>query len=244
MMALPAVANQRCFVHAQSYYEQIYCQLEAEGKSQKLPSLTDFKRNNEQVQALLLKRPAEEIGITLLMPATKKPKQASMRFITEPVVSKTLSGCGRQGNRIQCAGGEYKLVGNSGNDKLSAEALTVNNSMVLPEYRGRLSNAEQVMDYLRVSYKHYLLKMIDIGLGGATLSYGKFAFLFDDLSRRGVSMTARFESMYRYLKKDKRSMIVPSKAKAPAELKVEDCFLLEPLIVCHANRQNWLFRRG
>ncbi len=68
-------ANQFCFASAKTYYEQIYCELEAKGKTKGLPSFDQFKRNNEIVQASLLKLPAERNRITL--PPPKRAKSSA-----------------------------------------------------------------------------------------------------------------------------------------------------------------------
>lgn len=242
LLISPSVLAERfCFSFAESYYQQLYCQVQAAGKGKSLPELYEFSRNSEQVQALLLKRPAADIGVKLVMPAKRSASKPVLRV--EPVVTApALSQCQRNNNRIVCAGRGYQLVGNYSNDRLSAEALSAANRMQLADYQGSRSDADQLDRYLQSSYRRYLLKMIDIGLGGATLSYGKFSYLFEDLNSKGLSFSERFETMYRYLKKDKRSMAVPAKSQAPAELVVEDCYLLEPLLVCRSDGHNWLFR--
>ena len=115
--------------------------------------------------------------------------------------------------------------------------------MDMPTFRGSLSDRDAVEQYLRKSYQHYLFKMMDIGLGGSTLSYGKFAYLFDDLNSKGVSFGKRFEAMYGYLKKDKKTLSVPAKSQAPSELTPDDCYRLDVLLVCRLGVNNWLFMR-
>jgi hypothetical protein len=242
LLLSPSVLAERfCFSFAESYYQQLYCQVKAAGKGKNLPELYEFSRNDEMVQALLLKRPAADIGVKLLMPAMTSVSKPVMRV--EPVVSAPgLSQCRRDGNRFVCAGRAFQLVGNRSNDRLPKEALSAANRMQLADYQGSRADGDQLDRYLQSSYRHYLLKMIDIGLGGATLSYGKFAYLFEDLSSKGLGFSERFETMYRYLKKDKRAMAVPAKSQVPAGLVVDDCYLLEPLLVCRSGGHNWLFR--
>src|SRR5690554_5610586 len=59
-----------CFASAASYYEQVYCELQARGEVKSLPPFYQFKRNDVMTQALLLKRPARRAGIDLPMPKT------------------------------------------------------------------------------------------------------------------------------------------------------------------------------
>tara|TARA_R110001592_G_scaffold52511_8_gene160708 strand:- start:25521 stop:25838 length:318 start_codon:yes stop_codon:yes gene_type:complete len=60
-----------CFNQAETYYEQIYCEIKAKGQGVSLPSFVDFRKNNEQMQALLLKRKAEALNIPFTMQQKK-----------------------------------------------------------------------------------------------------------------------------------------------------------------------------
>lgn len=74
-----ASANQFCFALAQTVYEQIYCELEVRAQTKGLPSFDQFKKNNEHVQASLLKRPAERNNIKLpkpIKPLVNAPAEA------------------------------------------------------------------------------------------------------------------------------------------------------------------------
>lgn len=233
-------ADRWCFAHAESYYEQVFCQVEAAGKARDLPPFYEFKKNNETTQALLLKRIAQQIGITLKMPGKQKVEK---RIV--PVRAKAQDGarCIRDKNHIRCGHTTYRLVGNRANSELAPGALAAGNRMDLPVYGGSVTDINAIAEYLLVSYQHYLNKMIAIGLGGATLSYGKFAYLFEDLRSKGVSFSGRFETMYRYLKKDKKTLSAPSRSLAPDELTIKDCDRLGNLMVCRLGRINWLFDR-
>src|SRR6478735_9538922 len=67
----PVYADQFCFALAETYYEQVYCQLQAKAQTKGLPAFNQFQKNTESVQASLLKRPAERNGIKLLLPTRK-----------------------------------------------------------------------------------------------------------------------------------------------------------------------------
>ena len=58
-----SAAVSKCFVHAETYYEQIYCEIKEQGKGKALPAFVDFRKNNEVTQALLLKRDAAALHI-------------------------------------------------------------------------------------------------------------------------------------------------------------------------------------
>ena len=70
-LAASAKADQFCFALAATYYEQVYCQLQAKAQTKGLPPFNQFKKNDEVVQASLLKRPAERNGIKLPAPVRK-----------------------------------------------------------------------------------------------------------------------------------------------------------------------------
>ena len=65
-------AGDECMDGATTELEQMYCRVVSEGLGGGLPSPTDFKRNDPQVQALLLRRPAGRLGL----PEPGAPAQA------------------------------------------------------------------------------------------------------------------------------------------------------------------------
>lgn len=62
VFSVPASACERV---ARTDYERAYCQIQAAGEGRGLPRFEDFRRNDPQVQALLLRRPAARAGIEL-----------------------------------------------------------------------------------------------------------------------------------------------------------------------------------
>lgn len=68
-------AGEFCLLAAENYYEQLYCEVKAQGQGKRLPSFYDFQKNNEQTQAFLLKRPAARLGIQVVLP---KPAQSTV----------------------------------------------------------------------------------------------------------------------------------------------------------------------
>ena len=74
LLAGQSSAQSFCFASASSYYEQVYCELQARGEAKTLPPFYQFKRNDATTQALLLKRPAGRIGIELPMPKSTAKK--------------------------------------------------------------------------------------------------------------------------------------------------------------------------
>lgn len=244
LLAQIAVADSFCFGQAQSYYEQIYCEVTAKGKGSGLPRFDEFKRNNELTQALLLKRSAQRADIELAMPkngaVTKRQPPAA---VTAGAVS-ALAGCRLEGIAIDCGSGRFRLLGNRVNRHLRSDALDESNRLELPVYNGDIGNARQLEQYLQQAYGHYLDKMIDIGLAGATMSYGKFAYLFTDFQDKGVNFYSRFQTMYRYLKTDKRTIGVNEELDAPAGITLDSCGPVSAaLIACVVAGRNYLYGR-
>lgn len=270
-----ASANQFCFAYAETYYEQVYCQLQARAQAANLPPLHQFKKNNEQVQYSLLKRPAERNAIKLAppvkavvtellgdqppasQPTTKQlpSEQALAQGIpshapsSEPVVLTLRSNsqiprdlnrdaeCLLRDREITCPEGNYALVGNRANHRLQAGALESHNQMGLP-------GITSLTQGLGAAYEKYIAKMCEIGLCGVTMTYRKFAFLYQDLQAKGLDFTQRFETMFGFLKKDKASMAVSEAINLPEGLKFTDCGELGVhYYVCDYQGRNFVFTR-
>jgi hypothetical protein len=260
-----AHAQSFCFLSAGSYYEQVYCELQARGQTQGLPPFHQFKRNDEAVQAAILKRPAQRNGIKLpaprsttapaaaltpnpLTPAVPTAKTAVQRLENSSsplaVATADAQACRLEQQHIDCHAVRYQLVGNRANRSLTAEALTDANRMALPRYQNTDEPA-QIQNYLRDSYRTYLSKMHEIGLAGATLSYDKFTFLFFDLRSKDLDFSQRFETMYTYLKRDKKSMGVSEKLSLDELLQISDCIAVaDDFMVCSRAGRNYLFIAG
>lgn len=275
-----ALADQFCFALAQTLYEQIYCELEVKAQTRGLPSFAQFKKNNEQVQASLLKRPAERNGVKLplpkrpiakapvewvlqapatpelKMPATiqSKPtdqsKPADQSKLAEPRASPSRivnqdsinrNSCFLANNKIQCGAETYQLVGNKHNRHLADNVLSDAHKMALPAYE----SGQGLSEYLSQAYKQYIEKMCAIGLGGVTMTFGKFSILYQDIQVKGLDFVERFELMYKFLKKDKASMGVSEAAQAPAALAIDNCQLLtQARFVCAYQGRNYIFENS
>lgn len=253
LLACSAKADQFCIALAETYYEQVYCQLQAKAQTKSLPPFNQFKKNTEAVQASLLKRPAERNGIKLPLP-TKVPSPVSVTSLVNPrkaphtepmlVSQRTISialqekaTCELTGKQIRCAGRVYNLVGNKANRRLAANALGEQNKMALP-----VRKKESIERYLVIAYPEYIAKMCEIGLCGVTMTYGKFAYLYHDLQTKGLDFPQRFEMMFSFLKKDKAAMGVNESASIPAGLSWQDCSPLTDLrYLCDYQGRNYIF---
>lgn len=257
MLVTPSIsmAQSFCFALAETYYEQVYCQLQAKAQTKGLPAFHDFKKNDERVQAALLKRPAERNGIKLPVPkvVTAAPdpvptKPAPAKEFTQRIARETNpvqqvpadASCALKGNIITCGTLEYKLIGNRINSKLAKGVLYEENKMALPSYAG-----QHVEQYLNEAYRQYINKMCDIGLGGVTMTFGKFAYLYRDVQLKGLNFVQRFETMYSFLKRDKTTMGVSE--SVPADIgaaTIDDCSPLnEDRFVCAHQGRNYIFDR-
>ena len=265
-----ASAKSFCFVKAETYYEQIFCEVSSKGNGRHLPDFYDFRKNDPLIQALLLKKPAARSGITLAMPSKKVKNVRSVIVksgIGNSAKASVNNGLKKSGqinvkhnrnqqreepswrrdcefdkNAIVCATKRYLLTGNKNNNTLKEGALSKGNRMGLAPYDKRLDSKVDVNDYLVLSYQRYIEKMLAIGLGGVTMSSGKFAFLFHDLTNRGVSFNERFETMYRYLIKDKKTIRVNERASVDRPLSMDRClYLNDNIITCAATQKNFLF---
>jgi len=241
-------ADRFCFLQAQSYYEQLFCEVKAQGKGSKLPRFDEFKRSSQITQALLLKHPAKSAGLTVIMP--KRSNEANIESpikSTKSTASKTgaMSNCVLQDALIECGTRRYQMLGNLSNQRLKPGSLEESSRLELPEYTGDSLNRDKVLPYLLKAYRHYVNKMMDIGLAGATMSYGTFEYLFNDLRDKGVDFNKRFETMYRYLKQDKKNIHVSETITTPGSLRISDCGVLDQqLIACVVDGRNYLYRRS
>jgi hypothetical protein len=254
-------ANQFCFASAKTLYEQIYCELQAKGKTKGMPSFEQFSRNNEVVQVSLLKVPAERNGITLpapkkiqaVTPASNQEKANDKIAIASPPVKEVSfvplakskvaypeKNCQMVGVDIHCNSVHYSLIGNKNNKHLAEGVLTDANKIGFsPQSKG-----VPAAQYLVSIYRQYIEKMCAIGLCGVTMTYGKFSYLFDDLQEKKVDFNKRFEIMYSFLKKDKETMWVSEKVVSNTNLAIEDCdYLSEQYFVCSRQGQNYVYER-
>ena len=258
-------ADSFCFASAGTYYEQVYCELQAKGEAKGLPAFYQFKRNSEQTQALLLKRPAARLGIDLPKPkaatAPISTPQPALTAVSPAMPSKAPSGnalphssdtddstpssdCEFSEDRKQigCGARVFRIVGNRRNSRLADGALLPDNKMALPVFDGNMNDPNQVNHYLTRAYEQYLEKMHAIGLGGVTTTYAKFHFLFFDVQDKGLDFSQRFETMYSFLKQDKATMGVSETASADAQLTVRDCDQLGgSMLVCARSGRNYLY---
>lgn len=271
LCSLPALAA--CLDQARTDYEKLFCKIQQTSQGKSLPSFEDFRRNSPTVQALLLKRPAERLGLTMpaapkavkkaavpakpaledkpspttkaLPPTARTPLNAPPE-VKQPVVTPEarLSGCSLQGEQVRCPKARYQLLMNKPNRDLAAGALGPENRFGLAAYQGKANDAAALRNYLGRSYQHYIEKMLEIGLGASTMSYTKFYYTYQEVSSQGEDFAARFEKMYEFLKKDKASMAIKARYDDKVLARIEQCVdLSAELVVCDNGVSNWVFQR-
>lgn len=233
-----------CFNQAETYNEQIYCEIKAKGQGASLPSFVDFKKNNEQMQALLLKRKAEALNIPFTMQKKKSVVSKKNKKVDESTEKAYDINCQYLEHTIKCRDGIFSIVGNKSNSVLQRAALSSKNKLGLYKFTGDHNNKIQVLNYLTKSYTRYIEKMLEIGLAGATMSFTKFYHIFQDLSDRGVNFQQRFETMYTYLKVDKRSLGTAEDVNAIQGLTIDHCSRLKnDLFTCDNGTTNRVYIR-
>ncbi len=266
-----ANADQFCFALAETYYEQVYCQLQAKAQTKNLPSFNQFKKNNEQVQASLLKRAAERNGIKLPLPMKKPPVAIENKLaVMETGVATKAKPAVAERSPVQTSRAEpiatiqrtVPIVENIFGCELMSKQLKCGNGafvLVGNKSNQRLAKSalatENKMDlpvykdgatnqYLTRAYQQYIVKMCEIGLCGVTMTYGKFTYLYQDINSKGLDFAQRFETMYSFLKKDKASMGVSESTAIPQGLVAGDCSPLDnTFYVCEKQGRNFIFAR-
>lgn len=253
-----------CDFQPKTELEEVYCELEDRGASQGLPSIFEFRKNPPQTQALLLKKPAQRMGIKMPSPGEAKatsppdtpaaaaepvirdkqePPVSATGGIANPLVNNGLDDCRLNRERIVCGAESYILQTNLQNRQLAAHALD-ENRLLLPARTALEYRDKNVQYYLSSIYPYYLEKMLEIGLGDATMSYTKFAATYDDITQRGESFTGRFAKMYELLKTERKSNAVKARYNDNFPASISQCMRASrALLVCDDIQQNWIYRK-
>lgn len=250
-----AVADEHCLPSARTDLERLYCEVMAEGAGQGLPSQADFRRNEPQVQALLLRGPARRLGLPMpeagsTPDRTNQPGQAPTAeptpepVATQPMRVAELSDCRLSGERILCLDRTFELVPNRPNHELAPGVLAPDNRLGLRAWEGDRGNETAVRRYLSDAYDRYIPKMVEIGLGANTMSFTAFYNAFQTLEGGGVDFAERMEQTFQLLKKDKQNLAVKARyhSELPDTLTLCDG-INRDIIVCDNVATNWVFVR-
>lgn len=257
-----------CDFQPKTELEQVYCELQDRGASQGLPNIFEFRKNTPKIQALLLNKPARRLGIKIPAPGKTKtdpspasPSQSTPAPTAEPATADTpeastsitsaakspvnsgLTDCQLNREHIMCGNESYVLQTNRQNRQLAAHALDEQNRLLLPartapEYRDKSGQR-----YLSSIYPYYLEKMLEIGLGDATMSFTKFAATYDDITQQGESFTGRFAKMYELLKTERKSNAIKARYNNNFPTSISQCMRASrTLLVCDDVQQNWIYQ--
>ncbi|MFL1464503.1 hypothetical protein [Marinobacter sp. HN1S83] len=245
-------AESTCMEGAKTELEQLYCQVVREGGGAGLPSPTDFKRNDPQVQALLLRRPAGRLGLEVPDVGASaapggQPSQVGWELAdSEPEAESQPQGqlteCRLQGQRIACPQRRFDLVTNQPNSKLTDGVLASNNRLGLGPFKGNRNDEEAVRRYLSDAYDRYIPKMVDIGLGASTMSFTAFHNAFHTMEDGGVDFARRMEQTFSLLKQDKKNLAVDTRDhdELPGDLSL--CMVINrDIVVCDNVGTNWVY---
>ncbi len=241
-------ASAACKPQADTKYESAFCRVKQSDYGNGLPSLGDFRRNSQQMQYLLLRRPAGKLGISLSPPAERvRPKPMVNQSIDRPVqpqprkhfdAPSASATCSTAINHIRCGKRTFRRLQNRSNKQIRPAALGASNRLLL----GPIDSENNEAAYLLAAYVQYLYKMDSIGLAGSTSSYSAFAHTFYEHQRNGTDFVERFRTLFEVLKQDKKTIGVSQRkpARAPAW---RDCEMLNSeLIACYSQRMNLVYR--
>lgn len=248
-------ADDTCMSAARTKLERLYCTVVSEGQGAGLPSPTDFKRNDPSVQALLLRRPAQRLGLSLNLDgpevsgtsaqsqqpqAAEKPAPAKPEGDPQP--AGRLADCRLEGPRITCPRGRFTLIENLPNSELADGVLGPDNRLGLSSFEGGRDDEDAVRRYLSDSYDQYILKMVDIGLGANTMSFTAFHNAFHTLENAGVDFAGRMEQTFSLLKQDKNTLGVKARYHDELPQDLSLCTVINAdIIVCDNVGTNWVF---
>lgn len=243
---------------AESELERLYCQVVEEGGGAGLPSPTDFRRNDPSVQALLLRRPAQRLGLEVPdvsgtsikpqqqraapEPASAEPDDPDRDSQPEPQSRGRLADCRLEGQRITCPQGRFDLAANLPNSQLKEGVLEPENRLGLDSFRGNRNDEEAVRQYLSDAYDQYIPKMVDLGLGANTMSFTAFHNAFHTMENAGVDFARRMEQTFTLLKQDKKTLGVKARYHDELPQDLSLCTVINAeLIVCDNVGTNWVF---
>lgn len=172
----------------------------------------------------------------------RKPADTTPHIISQPQ-TRGLSRCTLSTHDIQCAKKRYQRVLNKPNHQLSKNALTSHNTLTLPQKSS--SSYQSLTDnrYLSTVYAHYIHKMLEIGLGDGTMSFTKFAAIYESNKQSTNNFSQRMSKMYEFLKLDKKNNAIQSLYNNNQPASIDACMTLsKTIIICDNKYQNWVYQ--
>ena len=143
---------------------------------------------------------------------------------------------------IHCNEIHYKLVTNKTNTDLEKNALSESNKMNIRDRNTKELNDISNIKYLSKTYPVYIHKMLSIGLGAGTMSFTKYASIYEASEKNQQNFSERMETMFGFLKTDKRGNAIQSRYDTLLPEKINWCMPLDDmLIVCDNIHKNWIY---
>lgn len=242
MFAATITSANECNFTPQTELENLYCQVSQTHPKPNLVNIYEFRKNPPKVQKLILKPHLKKMGLAL--PQRERSHKADVKTTKQAdqhISNSQLSDCSLTGNTILCHRNTYTLLTNKSNNELSPLALSKSNRLDLPEKNSPIYTGKSDQEYLSSIYPHYLEKMIGIGLAEVTMTFTKFVATYRTIIAEKKSFSTRFETMYEFLKKDKKHNRIERNTR-PITITIEQCYFAgRQLIVCDDVNQNWLF---
>ncbi len=256
--------SQQCSSQAKTELEKTLCEVKNTQYGTGLPSLHEFRKNPENMQYLLLKKPARKAGIKLPQ-ANKSPSKPSRTAQPQntpkhspaapsrPAPSKkekpentaALKECLLGNETIQCGNRQYRLQVNIPNHNLPKSVFSPKNQLKLPERNSAAFRQESDLFYLSKCYSLYIEKMLQLGLGDSSSSFTRFAAIYHGIGEQGGNFSSRFEEMYELLKKEKASNTVKRRYSHTEPSSMEQCMTLgDELIICDNVEKNWVYKKA
>ncbi len=234
-----------CEDQAQTELQRIYCQIKKTREGRNLPRFNEFKQNPEQTQRLLLKRPAQKLGLKLPQPKSVKATKKRSKAVVEnkPQIPLLLADCELLGRQIRCGNQSFELQNNRANSQLSTGALA-DTALVIPAPHFD-NDPFALKAYLQKSYEVYIDAMLRIGLAEVTMSYTKFFGVYEEVVLQQANFSERMAAMFEYLKKEKQTMTPRSRPSNLLPDKIDMCQQLNrAVIICDNVAENWIYLRA
>ncbi|MFT7559666.1 MAG: hypothetical protein ACI93R_001579 [Flavobacteriales bacterium] len=254
-----SLASQDCFEQAYTPLIRLYCEIQEQNPAEELPSLSDFRKNSEKIQSILLKHPARRLGLKVPTPdnshsvnpkSKSKSKSKSSKYTISTaktntqVMPKQNINCDLHEERLICGDIHFNLQKNLTLNQLPPNALSKNNQLNLPKKTIARFNNRSDHAYLSELYPRYIHKMLDIGLGDSTVSFTKFFALYQQSIKNGNDFSERSNNMFRKLQQERLSNGIRARYKNNYPMKIEQCMRLDnDIFVCDNKQQNWVYKK-
>ena len=220
--------------------QYLLLKMAAKSRSIKLPAQPQVKQKKQKKK---------------LHKKSKKSKKGSNREIS-PHIHGGLKGCILKKNKIRCQDNRvYDLQKNKTTKYLRKGALSDKNKLnikglnqkkyqhlVQLNLRKIIKNKQlsaktkvAIQDYYRLAYQRYIMKMLDIGLGGSAMRW----FIFHE--GRVGDLNQRLEKTFSYLKQQRKELMVKKNKPVRKKLSIKDCEDVSDTIIVCAKKVNWVY---